>query len=182
MPEKHPQPTTARQAQQNIQHALALLQAKKPGGLTACWGDEMSCVRALMKGEKDAIWTLLAAIRELYPQSESRPQTHFHLRNTGLPYSLEDLRKLEVSLLCWLDRLGLVPPERPQRPNSLLEIEADLRNGTLLCGLAELLSGTRLTGVFRQPKTDATCQSNLRKAFECLRKIPNITHKCDSEF
>lgn len=59
----------------------------------------------------------------------------------------------------------------------MLEIEDEIRNGTILCRLGEVMSGERIKGVFKEPKSDATSMVNLRKAFECFRRLPRIDRK-----
>ncbi len=170
-------PTAVRQAQQNIQRALRVFQERKPGALPLYYTDSVECVRGVLCGHGNVVWGLLNAIREAYPQTEPRNQPYFHLTNTGLPYSIPQLRKLEISLLLWLKSLGLVSEKPNGKLVTILELEREIRNGTLLCDLAEIMSKRRIHGVFRSPKTDATALANLSKSLECFRCLPRISHK-----
>lgn len=96
--------------------------------------------------------------------------------NIKLPYSLEELRKLELSIIKWLQNIGLESVLK-KKPISILDIEPEIRNGTLLCELAEKLGGKHITGIFKDPKTDTIALSNLRKACECIRSLHLIKHK-----
>lgn len=168
------------QAQHNIQRALRLFEQKKPGMIPQYYTDSVECIRGVLCGHKDVTWGLLSTIREIYPQTEPRNQPYLHLTNTGLPYSVAQLRKLEISLLNWLKALGLIGDKTMNSAGkvvTILELEREIRNGTLLCDLAQIISGKHLPGVFRSPKTDATALANLSKALECFRALPRLTHK-----
>ena len=91
------------------------------------------------------------------------------LERLNLPYTKADLRRLEISLINWIDGLGLLR-KVPHRVTSLADIEELLRNGSLLCALVGSVLGMRVRGVFRDPRTDATCCANIRKALEPLRR------------
>lgn len=164
------------QASRNIEKALALFEEKKPNKLPHYFKNVQRITESILRGEDDAIWGLLSAIREMYPQTDQQSKTFFHLLNTGLPYSVEELRQLEISLIYWLQSLGLI---RTQNVTSILDIEKEIRNGTLLCELAQIISKSKhpLTGIFKDPKTDTTAISNIRKALEILRKLSKISHK-----
>lgn len=136
----------------------------------------LDCIQGILRGQKDVIWGLLSAIREIYPHTEPINQPYFHLTNINLPYSIEDLRKLELSLIKWIQVLGLENISKKQ-PVTILEYETYIRNGTLLCELAEKITRKPLHGVFKNPKTDSTALSNIRKACESLRKLPMIKQK-----
>ncbi len=133
-------------------------------------------IESLLRGERDTIWGLLSAIRETYPQTDQQNKTCFHLLNTGLQYSLTEMRRLESSLLGWLQSLHIVRPPPQGRQLNLLDIEHEVRNGTLLCSLASVLTRNvaRLGGIIPDPRSTAAALSNLRKACECLRRLPKI--------
>lgn len=60
---------------------------------------------------------------------------------------------------------------------SFLQIQKDLSNGLLLSELVSLLFNTKLTGIFKDPKTEGTAISNLRKPLEILRKQAKMSQK-----
>jgi len=172
---KEKKPKSVGQAQSNIQRALMVFQERKPYGLPHYYVDNIESLRGVLKGQQEVIWGMLSAIREIYPQSEPRNQSYLHLTNTGLPYSLDHLRRLELSIIVWLKSLGLVGSG--ERIVTILEIEREIRNGTLLCELAQIIAKKKLNGVFKSPKTDATALANLQKALECFRSISRINRK-----
>ena len=98
------------------------------------------------------------------------------LERLHLPYTKPDLRRLEVSLINWIDGLGLLR-KVPHRVTSLADIEELLRNGSLLCALVGSVLGIRMRGVFRDPRTDATCCANIRKSLEPLRRDKRMSQK-----
>ena len=54
--------------------------------------------------------------------------------------------------------------------DSMIEIQQDISNGNILCELVSIIFNVKLPGVFKDPKTETTCISNIRKALEILRK------------
>ncbi len=98
--------------------------------------------------------------------------------NTGLPYNMNELHELELSLVSWLRTLGLIRvPPGTAAPTTLLEFEPQIRNGTLLCELARTLQGRPPAGTIRSPRTSASAVSNIRKALESFRRLPRISHR-----
>lgn len=164
------------QASRNIARALTLFEEKKPNQLPHYFKNLQRITESILRGEDDAIWGLLSAIREMYPHTDLQNKTFFHLVNTGLPYTVDEIRKLEISLIQWLQSLGLI---KSQNIATILDFEKEIRNGTLLCELAQIISNNKqpINGIFKDPKTDATAISNIRKALENLRKLSKISHK-----
>jgi len=56
------------------------------------------------------------------------------------------------------------------RVDSIGEIEREIRQGVLLCDLVSLVFNVKITGVFREPKTENTCLANIRKSLDVLRR------------
>ncbi len=57
----------------------------------------------------------------------------------------------------------------PCNVQSFIELQHFISNGTLLCETVSTVFNIKLTGVFKEPKTDATSLSNIRKALDVLR-------------
>lgn len=161
-------PKAVFQAERNIRRALHTLSKYVP----SCYLENSECVQGVLKGNREAVWGLLNGIRESYVQATQ--QEHFQAADMKLPCSAENVKKLEVSIMRWLRRLGVV---KQSSISSIFEILRELRNGTLLCELAEIMCKRKLNGVFRNPKTDATSLTNLRKALDCLRTLPKVSLK-----
>jgi hypothetical protein len=53
---------------------------------------------------------------------------------------------------------------------SISDIMFAIKRGVILCDLVGLLFNCKITGVVRQPLTETSCISNIRKAMEVLRK------------
>ena len=88
-----------------------------------------------------------------------------------LPYSDFELSKLEESLNNWINNLGIVKTE------FFSQLIADVKTGVLLCDLVDIIFGCRIRGVFKAPKTQATCASNIRKALEMMRRSKRMSQK-----
>jgi hypothetical protein len=158
---KFPNPKAVFQAERNIHRALHTLSKHIP----SYYLENAECIQGILKGNKEAIWGLLNSIRESYTTQE---------QTTNTLYSTENVRKLEVSLTKWLKRLGVI---RGVSTNSIFEVSKEIRNGTLLCEVAEIMCKKKLNGVFKNPKTDATALMNIRKALDALRTLPRINLK-----
>lgn len=50
-----------------------------------------------------------------------------------------------------------------------------IQSGVLICEIVKRIQITPVIGVFRNPKTDKLKLENIRKAFEALRKIPQMS-------
>jgi len=161
---KFPNPKAVSQAERNIHRALHTLSKYTP----SYYLENTECIQSILKGNKEVIWGLLNSIRESYITTQE------YKINIKLPYSNENVKKLEVSLIKWLKRLGVI---RGINTTSIFEISREIKNGTLLCEVAEIICKKKLHGVFRNPKTDATALMNIRKALDALRMLPRINLK-----
>jgi hypothetical protein len=54
--------------------------------------------------------------------------------------------------------------------DSLIELQTDITNGSLLCDVVSTIFNAKIPGVFKDPKTESTCISNIRKGLEILRR------------
>jgi hypothetical protein len=166
-------PARVEDARANIELALSLL--KGSHSIPAVFLYENSAER-ILRGEREAIWGLLYHIMRSYPNAISNSNQHYSKSNTL--YAPEQMRQLEQSLLFWLRTLGMLPATEGMSPHQALEqVEAGIRNGTLLCDLVSFVVGERIIGVSRTPKVAATCLSNINRALEQLRKRKGITQE-----
>lgn len=104
------------------------------------------------------------------------PREHLAYLENTLPYTSKELIALESSLLNWIYKCGAIKNYKKQ-PTSFLEIEDDLMNGTIYCKLVEFIFGAKLKGIFKDPRTESTKVSNLRKALEVLKKEKSMSQK-----
>lgn len=133
------------------------------------------CERELiLKGEHATVWGILNWLRKLYP--DILPREHLAYLENTLPYTSAELIALEASLLNWIYGCGAFRNYK-QPPTSLIEIEEDLRNGTIYCRLVQFIFNMKISGVFNDPKTESTKICNLRKAFEVLKKEKSMSQK-----
>jgi hypothetical protein len=88
-----------------------------------------------------------------------------------LSYTPDELRQLDKATVKWLGQIGVLAQVSMPDAQVITDIEKLIRNGVLLCSLVEtLFTKQKLSGVFKDPKTEATSQQNIRKALEVLRK------------
>ena len=64
-----------------------------------------------------------------------------------------------------------------EKVDSVLDLQDVLRNGVLLCALVSRVFKVRITGVFKSPKTETTCLSNIRKAMKVLQTSRKMSQK-----
>lgn len=96
-------------------------------------------------------------------------------------YTPQESWQLERSLLSWLFSIGVFtkchPPFDAGVPRDLSDIEASLRNGTLLCVTAEEVTTDRVRGWMKRPKTDSVARRNVEKALELLRVTDGMSQR-----
>eukprot|EP01062_Namystynia_karyoxenos_P021245 TRINITY_DN18061_c0_g1_i2.p1 TRINITY_DN18061_c0_g1~~TRINITY_DN18061_c0_g1_i2.p1 ORF type:complete len:762 (+),score=142.12 TRINITY_DN18061_c0_g1_i2:74-2359(+) len=114
-----------------------------------------------------------------------------------VPYSPDDMQRLERAALVFLFRLGVLRAPHPggvctdplkapplssepavEPPPTIWDpsVMHYLRNGTLLCSIVGVTGGPRIVGVFEYPRVRKTCVANIRKACEALRERPGMSH------
>ncbi len=130
----------------------------------------------ILKGDKDAIWGVLGALYAHSPCHLKAPNTYANycdptLHET-LPYSREDLYKLEKSLVAWL-----TAEFYPGKGERLVDFEDEIRNATLFAKIAETILGIKICGLTREPKTLTSCIHNMRKALDPLRRCPKMSQR-----
>lgn len=87
-----------------------------------------------------------------------------------LPYLPDELTQLDKSTVQWLKDIRILKQLSIAHEDveSLFDLEASLRNGILLCTLVSKVFRAKITGIFKDPKTESTCLSNIRKALKVL--------------
>eukprot|EP00002_Diphylleia_rotans_P008885 TRINITY_DN18864_c0_g1_i1.p1 TRINITY_DN18864_c0_g1~~TRINITY_DN18864_c0_g1_i1.p1 ORF type:complete len:876 (-),score=150.04 TRINITY_DN18864_c0_g1_i1:305-2542(-) len=159
IPDVHRIPETLILARANWQKAVSQFRRR---GLSLHFFDS---INEILKGDGQALFALLWESRGLYPLVTS-PSVHFQVEAKITPEQLKKIEdeKLQISLVGWLHSIGLLT-----KPNTSFSTVVQMaKTGVLLCDLVELMDGKKLPGVFRPPKTTATCLSNITKACDAL--------------
>ncbi len=65
----------------------------------------------------------------------------------------------------------------PLEIESLIQIQKDLSNGILLTDLVQHIFNVKITGIFKDPKTEATIISNIRKSLDIIRRQAKMSQK-----
>lgn len=99
--------------------------------------------------------------------------------NLMLPYSQGEIKLLETSILNWIKSMGVLGKFGSQYNDvqALLEIQKELSNGSLLCEIVQTIFNVKINGIFKDPKTESTAISNIRKSLEVLRKQNKMSQK-----
>ena len=169
-------PRTASEARSNVSLALRSLgRVCGREGAPLLHYSYLRLEEPLLRGERRAIWGILDVLEKAAPS---------HLRGAGLwrdpsvgahlPYSAEDVERLEDSLVAWLQThfIGQVP-----QGTRLVDLEEVIRSGEIFVRVVEGVLGVRIAGVTVQPRTLASCVSNMRKALEPLRQQPAMSKR-----
>jgi len=127
-------------------------------------------IESILKGEKQAVYALLYHLKACYPEGNGEnqpPRSHYQsVIDTidtdsclALPYTPQEIRMLDQSILNWLRQLGVLSKcsKIPCSVHSLIELQRDICNGTILCELVQVVFNLKIHGVFKDPKTDTTC-------------------------
>jgi hypothetical protein len=128
----------------------------------------------ILKGDHPTFWGILNWLRKLYPDVWPR-ENMAYLKDT-LPYTPKELIALEASLLRWIHGWGVLRGYKTP-PSSILEIQEELKNGVIICKLVQFIFNLNIPWVFKDPRTESTKISNLRKATEILKKEKSMSQK-----
>ena len=149
----HRKPISLKQVTLNITTALWLLRVRKCPPVPLKFLIQ-NAVDFIMKGQKDVVWGLLLALKHTYTYTNDSTDVFTTSDDdvssrsySSLPYSREQMRMLSESLLQWVERKDLLSTPAPPSPPTLLYMERDLMNGTLLCRLASILVDKHASGI-----------------------------------
>ncbi|CAG9310384.1 unnamed protein product [Blepharisma stoltei] len=118
--------------------------------------------------DPNAVWTLFAAVMSCYPTA--RPLEY---QNSPLQYGAIAIKKLEASILEWLRELKVLP-----YPScSIRDVMQLLKKGKIFCEIASLMTSKQLSNVIANPKTSQSSLSNIRKALDVFRRLPNMSQR-----
>ncbi len=145
----------------------------------------------IVRGRQDLLWGLLACVtgpvdadgedRQAASPNSSRGSSNDAVTTAAAagwrvrPYTVAQTRLLEISLLQWIQSLGLLlsPPNAVVRWSVDEAVDRMLRecsDGTLLCDLTAEICSESIPGVTRRPRIAAAKHGNIAKAFEVLRR------------
>ncbi|KAL4463923.1 hypothetical protein ABPG74_005860 [Tetrahymena malaccensis] len=88
-----------------------------------------------------------------------------------LPYSADQIHKLEASLIKWINQ------KCSKLFASFQPIYNSIRNGVLLCSLVSQILNRQISPSHQQPTSDHNCLANIQKALVPLRNMKNMGQK-----
>ena len=174
------QPINVQEAMENIQRALWLLRIRKSPPIPVVY---LSNPKGILEANRAILWGLLGEMMQVYPVLEGTDSIDFSNRSGNgsssvirrsalslsphvpmlggsgrlsklLPYSIEERRILDASLMHWLVEedviSGISKTCHPAEMPSLLSLESSLRDGTLFCLLVGKITGTPVIGWTRR--------------------------------
>ena len=156
-------------------------------------------VEEILSGDEELAWCLIWLTLRRYPST-----IHGNIRSviqTGSVFQgyshPGDMFALEACILDFLTRLGVVKCFSPPLSSTLKPTETRMhpfkialappshlsssavmpfiRNGTLLCEIAEKVTYEHVVGVFQFPKIEKTCLINIKKALTALRNVTGMS-------
>ena len=148
------------------------------GGETTGLGDQFDAIARGADVGKATLAVPGSGLREHGSQAHHLSQEQLlaayrgseHDLSRHVTYTKHERRLLDLSLLRWLDGLGVLPPLKTPAAPTLLSYEAQIRDGSLLCALtAKLLKLDRpLRGELTRPSTFRDCVANVNTAVVLL--------------
>jgi Calponin homology (CH) domain len=163
---KYHQPRSVIEARENIENAFNVIREHDKGVPVSL----VSNPNRIIKGESEAIWGLLCHLMLAYPNLSS-PKIMFK----DLPYTPEQIRELEDSILAFIMSRGVL--DRTRIPGSFQELLPDIVSGVLLSDLISRVIDTPIHGIFRSPTTQTLALSNIKKSLAPLRSIRKMGMK-----
>ena len=177
-------PETIEQCRKNIYSTLELLRKRKtPIPYRFSKQEE-----AILQGDHNVIWGLLYSLMKISREKENLDRTLYSSlyspsKSIGqdfsgkiLPYSEEEIKRLEISILNWVIRIGLFG-ETHDLPLTFEELEVQLRNGAKFCELIEIVTKIQVFAYTKKPKNEAQSIGNIRRGLETLRANKNMSQK-----
>lgn len=165
---KYPAPKSVVEARENIEIAFGVLREYDRGVPISL----LSNPNRIIKGETEAVWGLLCHIMLAYPNLvSSTPKFVFK----ELPYSTEEIKELQDSLLAFILSKGVL--DRSRIPSNFQELLPDIVSGVLLSDLVSRVIDKPIHGIFRSPTTQALALSNIKKSIVPLRSLRKMGQK-----
>jgi hypothetical protein len=159
-------PTSIRQVQENVARGLWLFKIRRSPPIPSAYLRDPD---GIVMGDPALTWGLLWHLRLAYAQEPVDMCADQKRVLEQLGYSLAQKRQLERSLLLWLEELGMLDDDLyGARLEDLHPFEDSLRDGTLLSRLVERVTGKKIRGFMRDPRTKEVAMQNLKKAVEAL--------------
>ena len=175
-------PYSVKQARENVDTALAVLRARMYSAVPSPY---LFQAEAVVKGTRAVLWGLLWHLKRVMDSFAPNPA---ELRNmtkaiiaqkekakidTSLGYTAEEKWQLERSLLSWLHSLDVLQLNTVV-PRDFVEIDKEVRDGTLLCRTVAAVSGTQVRGWNKKPRKPRIRRDNIEKALESIRNLKNM--------
>jgi hypothetical protein len=161
-------PKNVGEAKTNLEKAVYVLNERAPE-LSA---DYVIDVERILRGDHEIIWGALWTLLRFYPLIQTIEAIDI---KSELPYGIAEIKRLETNLLIWMHGLGITG--LPQCPIDINQIMQDLKSGVVLADLINRIFPVAISGIFRKPRTENTCLSNVRKCMEILRKSSRMSQK-----
>ena len=178
----HRKPYSVKQAKENVDRALSVLRARMYSAIPAPY---LFQSEAIVKGTRAVLWGILWHLKRVMDSFAPNPS---ELRNvtksliarkerakveSNLEYTLEERWQLERSLLSWLYSLNVLENNMVV-PHDFVEIDKEVRDGTLLCKTVGTVRGVHVIGWNRKPRKAKIGRENLEKALKAIRETAGM--------
>jgi len=175
-------PYSVRQARNNIDTALAVLRARMYSAIPSPY---LFQAEAIVKGTRAVLWGLLWHLKRVMDSfapnpAELRSMTKAIIAKRekvkvahSQEYTAEEKWQLERSLLSWLHSLDVLKVNTVV-PRDFVEIDKEVRDGTLLCRTVAAVSGLKVRGWNKKPLKPTIRRENIEKALEAIRNLKGM--------
>jgi hypothetical protein len=179
----HRKPYNVRQSRENVDLALSVLRSRMYSAIPAPY---LFQAEAIVKGTRAVLWGLLFHLKRVIDSfapnpAELRSMTKALVAKkerekieSSVEYTSEEQWALERSLLSWLHSLNVLE-NNTLVPRDFVEVEREVRGGTLLCKTVGAVRGIPVIGWMKKvdgkPKL---ARKNIEKALKAIRETPGM--------
>ncbi|CDW89619.1 UNKNOWN [Stylonychia lemnae] len=186
-------PSTISECKENLLKVISIIKQRRRDFPSRLLSEK--AVENILKRDKQTIYSILYYLKLSYPdvqpiENEALLNTtsaaancsvmsNQSQQNLALPYTTGEIKLLETSILNWIKSMGVLSKfgQHYNEVQSLLEIQKEISNGSLLCEIVTTIFNVKIMGIFKDPKTEATAISNIRKSLEVLKKQTKMSQK-----
>ena len=159
----NPTPRSSQAIFDNFSRALAVFKKKHP----ELPGNLLHKAEAMTENS-ELVYSFIYSLYSIYTTAVPSEYSQ-----TSLPYGAIAIKKLEESITQWISQLNILQPP----PSCFRELIPEFQSGVLLCVVISRALSVKIPSILRDPRTDQASMSNIRKALDTLRKIPQMSQK-----
>ena len=159
----NPNPRSNQAVFDNFERALNVFKSKRPEIPNSVINKPESLIQSV-----ELVFAFVYSLMSAYPTAAP-----LEYQPSLLPYGAIGIRKLERTIVSWIEGLNILHPS----PLYFAELIPELKKGVLLCVVTSKVTNIKIYNIFPDPKTEQATINNIRKSLEILRKLPLMSQK-----